>query len=227
MEEETVYRYSLVETIESLDSLGTQIEPLSNALGFLMRGSINHVVAKNHWDVESEAAPAATSTPPQIDYETLIFTGRVQLSERLKVYWWVPGAWASQTGRVKLIEVPEAIFEYVVPGTVIDVEEGELIQHEGGGLRSDYSYLQGIAAQAAMWHASVRASVSWTQPKIRLGFPVGALVEGMEGPEGITMIGSPITRVAWNFEDSNQMTSVSTGFEELDYRRGAHMGLKG
>ena len=224
-------RYALVEALEMLDYKGsTNVEPLSNQLGVMLYPDYNHRLGLYRWDVDANGdpltpAPGPSNATPKVDYTTLMITGRVETSERLKLYLWVPGAWASQTGKIKLIEASDAIAEYVVPGTVIDVEEGALVKHSGGLERSDYAYLQALAAQAAVWYSQVRASVSWTQPRISPAFEVGQLVEAVVGPEGTTMVGSPITRRAWSFEGRQQRTSVSTGFEELEYRRGAHVGI--
>lgn len=176
-----------------------------------------HAIAKGVFDPETDES----NTEPYVDYTSMIATVALRTDAHLTA---VFTAWgAGSNPRAKYLEDPDAEAWYIVPGTVIDVQQGELVRHEGGWLRDDSERLRSMALFAASWYASPRATLNVEIGAIVAGFPCGVLVRGLVGPEGYTEIGTVVTQRTWFFSPDGCKTTLTTGYEEIDFegvRRG-------
>lgn len=62
-----------------------------------------------------------------------------------------------------IIWVPNARLDYLVPGTVVDIDdEGNPITTNGGFVRDDTDYLKNVASSAYQWHSQERVAINVT-----------------------------------------------------------------
>jgi hypothetical protein len=205
--------YAFTEVIEKLKMRGTSLELADGLLGMTLRPTINHTLALNHWDTEVQES----EEDPKLDYETLMLTARFKTDEKLGVYSRIPTSEFLETGKTKVIYMPECRAEYVVPGTVSGVVDGELVRAYSGLLRDDTYRIYMAAAMAVSWYGQVRATLAFRARGISVAYGVGTLIAATEGPEGVTQVGTPVTSVQWNFTPGQQGTSWQTGFSEMDF----------
>lgn len=204
--------------VDKLRDLGSDFESLGVGIGdrdlsVIVRGRPAHLFAKFR---VGEDFDAMTATPPQVDYLTMIATVQMATDMRIRATWITPGLRA--TGRTKLIEDPDAQAWYVVPGTVIDVQDGGLIRHAGGWERDDSPRLRQKAVLAAAWYSVQRAQLEYTLETLGIGMPVGTMIAGVVGPEGYTEIGTVVTQRQWSFLPNGECrTVVTTGHAEIDF----------
>ncbi len=207
-DDNTAYRFiDRLDALESHTNIGLRM--IDGQLAFQLNARIPHVLALNHW---AEGA-ADSSVEPLYDYESIIATVFFETDAHLQVVASVPGNWVSETGKTKLIEMPEANAWYIVPGTVTDIDDGELVKSDGGLLRDDSTVLRQTAAFASAWYGQQRATAEITFQNIGMWLPVGFLLTGLIDNWHLQEIGTIVTRRTWDFV--RRTTTVETGFREL------------
>lgn len=209
--------WARAEDLTQLDMGGVRVIPAESDLGVELGYVINHFFALNAWD-EEVAAPSNYTA--RVDYMTLVITGRFKTDERLKMVARVPSVEWAETGKTKDIFVPELIAEFVAPGTITGVVDGAPHRAFSGLVRDDTLRLQRVLALAVAFFGLVRCTLSFDAKKVSLAYPVGTLVRNTVGPEGVTGVGTVVTRQRWDFVPGGQRTSWQTGYEELDFGAG-------
>lgn len=208
--------WARAEDLTQLDMSGARVVPDEGEMGIELNYVINHFFALNHFSTEDVGTGESLYTP-RVDYETLIVTARFRTDERLKLVARVPTVEFLETGKTKDIFVEEAIGEWVTPGTVYTVTEGALQSAAAGWRRDDMEMLGRVAALAVAFFGQVRATLSFEVGKVSVAYPVGTLVRNTVGPEGVTGVGTVVTRQGWEFGSGGQRTVWQTGYEELDF----------
>lgn len=214
-ESEAAGTFALVDKLDSLNLYPASVDVLDDELGILVRPRLGHAFGLNFYDIETAGD---SNIEPQIDYSTMLVTVNLALDKRLKVVLPIP-VWSTELSRAKILEIPDAVMWYVVPNTVIDVTDGELVRHEGGTLRDDGWRLRQMALAAAAWFGSPRSTLRWKTETITLSQAVGTMIRALAGPEGYTMIGTSVTEKTYKFDGVAQTTTTITGYEELDFSR--------
>lgn len=112
--------------------------------------------------------------------------------------------------------VPGAHLDYVVPGTVVAVDAGELKKNAFGGyIRDDRKKLKDIARLAYSWHGQTRKIMALSFKGITSGFSLGHLITTI-GTGGLTeTVNTAITSITYDLQGG--MTSINTSFGELDF----------
>lgn len=119
--------------------------------------------------------------------------------------------------RKKLIEIPGAYLDYLVPGTIVTVDAGELKKTTAGGyLRDDRQKLKDIARLAYSWYGQERRILNLSFRSIVTGFGVGQLVTTIGSGANLETINTCITCITWDLVSGT--TSLHTQFGEMDFR---------
>lgn len=192
------------------------LELLDRELAVLLRGRINHVLALNHW-----AGAAASDTDPVFDWENLSLTLFYETDTLLRVR--VP-LWTglfSETARSLVVRDETAEYWYSAPNTILDIQGGSPVYYadplheQYNVIRDDTGRLRALAVFLAAWYAQMRATISMTAQGIRLGFPLGTLIQAASSGRAAEPVGTVVTRMGWNFDGG--ATFVQTGYGELDH----------
>lgn len=114
------------------------------------------------------------------------------------------------------LHVPEAYLDYLVPGTIVGVQAGELKKTAlGGYLRDDRKRLQDIARLAFAWYGTTRKVLNLSFRGITSGFTIGDLITSV-GTGGFSeTINTAITSITYDLQGGT--TSLHTQFGELDF----------
>ena len=114
------------------------------------------------------------------------------------------------------IHVPGAHLDYVVPGTILAVDCGELKKTAlGGYVRDDRNKLKDIARLAFAWHGQTRRILSLSFKGVTSGFSLGYLITSI-GTGGLAeTVNTCITSITYDLAAGT--TQLSTSFGELDF----------
>ena len=111
-----------------------------------------------------------------------------------------------------VIDVPDAYMDWVVPGTVVAIHDGQLVRSSSGGLvRNDFLRLQRIAMLASGWFAVDRQTATVTYKRFGFLGDIGDLITSING----TTVNTVITSLQYDFV--GQKTIIQTQHGELDF----------
>jgi len=198
------------------------VRALAREMGFSVRFRPQYMLARGHYD--SEVFEPAKWTGADIweygyNYEKLLATvfletdQFVQVEANLNDY---------ENKRVLLIELPECECWYIIPQTVVGVDDaGELIKYgcDAPLLRDDRDKLRAALAAAEAWYGKDHNKISITTRGIEKPVPIGTLIRGGD-VTGINAADSVVTTIAWNFTSKQPTIKVSTDFAPLDIAGG-------
>jgi hypothetical protein len=114
------------------------------------------------------------------------------------------------------LQVAGAHMDYVVPGTIVAVDAGELKKSAlGGYVRDDREKLKDIARLAYAWHGQTRRIMQLSFKGITSGFSLGYLITSI-GSGGLSeTVNTCVTSITYDLAAGT--TSLSTSFGELDF----------
>ncbi|HEY3965490.1 MAG TPA: hypothetical protein VGM05_13120 [Planctomycetaceae bacterium] len=123
---------------------------------------------------------------------------------------------AGQVERVLYIQVPDARLDYVVPFTIVALQNGRPVQSTSGGyVRDDRARLTAIATAAAQWYGRPRQTIEITLKQIREVVKLGWLITDVGGNYSIG-VNTPITGISYDL--LNGRTTFQTAFADLEFQ---------
>ncbi len=116
-----------------------------------------------------------------------------------------------------LLNVRGAHCDYMLPGTVVGVDAGELKKSTAGGfVRDDRPKLRDIARMAFMWYGQERRILNLSFRGLSSGFSLGHLITTIGSGGSTQTINTCITSITYNLTAGT--TSLVTSFGELDFQ---------
>lgn len=198
------------EVDESVSPIGPTEYWLDEDTGTLTFNTSNNGVSFSinyDWQIPTEKQPV-------VDWKEMIITAACESNQFVEVVRDVPGG----GDEVMLIEVDDAELWWLVPGTVVGVEDdGRTIRVGEDGLitRDDRARLRAIATLASVWYSLPRVVVRVTQQAIG-GLPgPGVMIGRVTAPLGRIVSNTIVTSMRLNYESLT--SSFETGFAELDF----------
>lgn len=114
------------------------------------------------------------------------------------------------------LQIPGAYCDYIVPGTVVGVDAGELKKTtDGGYLRDDRPRLRDLARLAFAWYGQERRILSLSFKGITTGFAIGHLITTIGSGATLETINTCITSITYDLQGGT--TSLQTQFGEMDF----------
>lgn len=187
---------------------------------------INVVGKPQHFIAPASFAGAAAFDPTDdpaleggIDYVSFRCTITLRLQSRVQIEKTVdedadivPG----QIKRILYIHVPDARLDYVVPTTVVDIDDGKLVKTLSGGfVRDDRQRLTDIATAAAVWYGRPRQTIEIKCKQIREIVKLGWLITDVGPAYQLTGVNTPITSISYDL--ANGRTTFQTAFADLEF----------
>lgn len=116
----------------------------------------------------------------------------------------------------KVINVPDMRLDYMVPDTVVDIDnDGTLKLSEGGYIQDDRDKLKDIAKLAYQWYKDDRKAVRFGIRTTRHDYEPGQLIREIATGDTTKSLNTVITEVDIDFRSGT--SSISTGFAQLDF----------
>jgi len=201
---------------QGLKQVSARIRPLTREMAVLMCFSPQYLAAKNHWNNAEPADLAFMIEDIGIDYEDIIVTAFLETDQQIQI---VHAFNYYENQRTLIITIPEAELWYVVPDTIIGIDEnGECIKYgcyKSDFLRDDRERLNTALDAAIAWYGKERNKAAITIKSIDPGIPIGTLIENVDVAD-VGAIGSAVTSLHWDFQTRPAATTVMTDFNELD-----------
>lgn len=216
--------YSLVEKAWPEDNEARfpgNLSLVKRELGVMIRPEINHVYGLNHFENEDTNVTAA------FDYEDLIVTAAYRADAQLRAAGIVPGQRLTETGRTKVVHVPEAEFWLVLPNTVTDVVDGALVREftDYEVVRDDSAVVLQLLALNLIWFCFARGTMTMQIKTITPAYPTSTFIIGAQGTWHATLLGTPVTKKEFVWGKDVSYTEIITGSEEMVFKANA-MKLK-
>jgi hypothetical protein len=188
------------------------LRPMENQPGIIIDPTAPpHVLAKNQATLE----PSEYDTT--IDYTTIEATLYVKWDSFCEgVYPETASANEHNQSQVLVISIGDrAKLDYLVPNTVIGLNNGAKVTATGGYLRDDRNYCKDLARAAWEFYGVPRHAISFGLDLVNTDFDVGDLVTEFQDGTLTRLVNCLISSIAWDFEA--HATSVQTDFLEIDF----------
>ena len=189
------------------------IRPLDNQMGFQLDVTPRHIFAGYPW----AGGPTISNYQPEFGHEGLYVTAVIEHPQRIKVVEEVYDSSRGDSERRLVIDVPEAQFWYIVPGTVYDIDSnGDRVRYSGDGLlRDDRELLDFIAAAAKAWYGKTRQAVNIPIKRIDSYCDLCDMLQGVTGYSFQFPVNAPVTGIRTDFV--NDMVNIETGWGSADF----------
>jgi len=201
---------------EKLEPFAAAVRPLARELGVSMKFRPAYMAAKNHWSSAEPGVYTDNITDEGVDYDEIKLTALVETDQPVQL---VHNLNNYENKRTLTIEIPDAELWYIVPGTIVDVDDkGDVIAYGGGGgsenlVRDDRDKLRAVLAAAVAWYGREHNKVTITTKAITAGVPIGTMIVNTD-VSGIGAAGTVVTSINWNFQELT--TTLNTDFGELN-----------
>ena len=180
--------------------------------GIVLRaaGGLSHALAKGSW---TGAEPSKLS--PEVAHTTLQATITVEADHHAEAVYPDPAVSAYATAEELLIDVgSEFRVDYLVPDTVIGLDNGDLVTTDGGILRDDRLLLTDIARFAWEWYKSPALLFAGTGQQVEPEwFELGQMITEL-GTTAATAVGSVIGELV--IDIANGTTSITTISDQFE-----------
>jgi hypothetical protein len=181
-----------------------------DSAGFVLtvHGALAHALASADF-IPATAPPS--SDRPDLDWNYLIATVFLQTDSHVEQSIPETPDNTLDCERVLTIDLPQYRFDYVVPTTVVALEDGALVHSDGGPVRDDRNKLAGIARMAWQWYSTTRRAIRLTYRGLDDTLALGQMVTTLDG----YTVNSVITMVTYDCVQN--LSSIHTQFGELDF----------
>lgn len=188
------------------DRLGIRIE-VDKAGG-------QQLIAKDAW-------AGADDTPTDLDpdsaeglnYENMRLTVTLEWDDRVRVTQSL--GTASGQKRILRIIIPDARLDFLLPGTIRDIDtDGDLKISDGEVVKDDRSRLRSILAAAAAWYGETRQAITITYRELNPYLEIGTLLTQLWGVSD-EPINTPVTGIQFNTGAGT--TTIETCYAEIDF----------
>lgn len=109
----------------------------------------------------------------------------------------------------------EAMLDYVVPDTVVEIKNGRPITTDGGFVRDDRIKLNDIAHAAAQWYGTKRQTLFFRLAGVLHLVDIGDLIENIGGRYTLEGVNTPVTTIRYDL--ARQTTEWETTFAEVEF----------
>ena len=199
-------------------SLGLQMQ--DDDLGVIVNvvGRPQHVIVPSGF-VPADAADIADFKVDDvgIDWRNFQLTVAIKTDVFAEMQWptTLPPNHPGDVSEPKIISVPGARLDYLVPGTDVGISDANALQTGGGHyIRDDRDRLEDLARIAYDWYSVPRTSVQVNYHDLDRTHEVGELITSIGQFPNRDTINSVITEITLNFIDGG--TTIKTEFVELD-----------
>jgi hypothetical protein len=154
-----------------------------------------------------------------ISFEKIFGTVCIQAEHLLEVRKEITAVIDARPQRILNFDVKNCRRDYVVPGTVVGVENGELIYSQGGFIRDDRARLETIVNAAAEWYGRKKQAFECSYKQVRRLFEIGTLITQIHGMQLTDQVNTPVTSITYTMGSGNSAgsTRIETGFAEVDF----------
>lgn len=120
--------------------------------------------------------------------------------------------------RELFIKLHDARADYVVPQTIVAIENGgQVVSESGGYVRDDRPRMKAIAKAASQWYGTERQTLALRFKQIRDFVHVGDLIVDVGETYNRQDVKTTVTAVSYDFSGDVPMTELETSYADLDF----------
>jgi len=192
---------------------GCNLRMQDDAFGIIIDAPMAHQIAKTTFTPIDD--DDATDAEASIDYNYIYATVCAEGDGFIEAYY-PPVILANpDTLKILKITVPNARRDYLVPGTVIDIDsQGNVHTTVGGYVRDDTGFLLNVARSSFEWYGQERKSIQVTIRDLSVVRSRGELVLTVGGAQNSETINSVVTKCTFDMRAGT--ATYLTQFAELD-----------
>jgi hypothetical protein len=185
--------------------------------GIIVRvsGAQQLVLAATDFPVSSATA---YELAPQLDYQEMIVTVAAETFGHVTSVWpasdQVDDLSVDQATKVYVDIGDAGHLDYVVPNTIVGLDDGELVRHSGGYVRDDRTWMEDLARYAYEWYSATRQAFEFSMEQVLDLLSVGQLITKVGTGDLEEEVNSVVVGVTFDF--SQNQTTVDTAFSNLD-----------
>ena len=211
-------------------SVDLEMGNLGPVIDFKVRGKPQHFINTEGFKISNPAETDPTEDPTRengLDYVPNVLGGvfsantmctvSVQLDSRVEESFelFATQVFLGRQKRTLTLDFPDKRRDYVVPKTVVKIENGLLIQTDSGGfVQDDRTFLKDIARAAAEWYKPRRV-IDLSIRQLRKYIDLGDLVVLVGNDTDLDRINTPVTSIEFDF--LNVETTIVTSYGHLDF----------
>lgn len=193
-------------------STGIRAQDNAPGLEIKVNGAMQHVIAKNSFEDADDADH--NDYQPIYDFHDFLATVFLHADCYAEVLHPLTVETAN-TDRTLVIDVGERCrLDYVAPGTIVAINDGELVTSDGGYLRDDRETLKILAQVAYRWYSTPRKALEVTYHQLTNAFSVGDLITEIGSGPTLQTVNTVITSIAYDLIAGT--TTIRTQFADLD-----------
>lgn len=219
---------------EDARQFSTRLSVLDKELGFRIQVGASggqQLIALEDWDNAAETKEEydpETDEGNGVDFKDMIVTGTIEWDDRIRkrIQSPVPATpfvTSLRPSREMYIDVPDARLDFLLPGTVTDIDDaGALVQSSIGDIiRDDRRRITRIAEVAAEWFGRKRQALQLRYKQLRPPtngsdkIVIGDLITSIGAVYSDPEVNSVVTSIVFEMTDS-PTTTVETSFAHLD-----------
>lgn len=222
---------------ENKRQFSTRLSMLDQELGFVVKVGAaggQQLIASQNWAgaaATSEYYDPTTEEGNGVDYNDMIATVCMKWDRHVEVYEISTGGSLNALDpgvpkREIFIDVPDARLDFLLPGTITDIDDGgtRVQDTTGSILRDDRERLERIAKVAKKWYGVTRQALTLNYKQLRvvassdgsIKMRVGDLVTSIGSSYTATDVNSVVTAITFENSDSPS-TTMETSFAHMDF----------
>ena len=208
--------------LDKKEPAAASVRPLTSQMGVVVKFRPQHYLAANNFSGAEPSSIDNVLAQNGCDYESLVVTAMVETDQYLQLYNILS---RTETMRTLEINIPEAELWYVVPETVVDIDDEGAFVYFGCTnhlLRDDRDMLRSVLAAAVAWYGKQRHKLTITIDNLAVPVHIGQMIDEVGITEGGS--GSVVSGISYNFQQGT--TVINTDFQELNLRSIFSMGRR-
>jgi hypothetical protein len=188
-----------------------------DAFGIIVdvHGAMQHAIAKNSFAPHDDTDETDYQT--DLDYNYLAATVFAECDGYFTVQWPPQNQVVVAADVLKdlIIHAPNCRLDYLVPGTVIDIDAaGAKVLTAGGFVQDDTDYMLNIARSAYEWYSTARKSISVAIHDLAATRTLGELILTIGAGANLVTVNSVVTSASYDLLAGT--ATYTTQFAELD-----------
>lgn len=150
-----------------------------------------------------------------IDWQDVWVTCTLQTTERTRIERRLSSPVDGEQERVLRVHVEDCRLDYVVPGTIVNIDTGILLSTtDGGYVRDDRERLASFARAAELWYGVERQTLDLSYRQVREIVELGWLITDISSTYKRTNINSVVSAITYDF--NAQTTQFETSYADFD-----------
>lgn len=194
------------------------VRPQADNFGLVIdvQGAAQHVIALTEFSAADTAD--TNDEPAELDWQKFYVTAYMLIDNFAEAMWPdplppIPG----DIARTLVIEVPGKHLDWLVPGTIVDIDDaGDEVLSDGGWVRDDREELKAAARLMHSWYATERRALDLSLHTLDSPLQVGQMITTIGTGNTELEVNSVVTQMM--FVTRQQSLTIRTQFAEFDVR---------